>query len=74
MKLLPNTVFYPLTQDMIYLKVKQDWVLNYSYYVVQFQIFSDRNYLRILAMYEAENSKISNFCTFWPLIQLINHL
>ena len=25
-------------------------------------------------MYEAKNSKICNFCTFWPLIQLINHL
>ena len=25
-------------------------------------------------MHEAKNSKICNFCTFWPLIQLINHL
>ncbi len=25
-------------------------------------------------MYEAKNSKICNFCTFWPLVQLINHL
>ncbi len=30
--------------------------------------------LRILAMYEAENSKICNFCAFWPLIQLRKHL
>ena len=30
--------------------------------------------LRICAMYEAKNSKICNFWTFWPVIQLINHL
>ncbi len=30
--------------------------------------------LRILAMYEAENSKICKLWTFWPVIQLINHL
>ncbi len=29
--------------------------------------------LMILAMYEAKNSKICNFWTFLPLIQLINH-
>ncbi len=30
--------------------------------------------LRIPAMYEVKNSKICNFWTFWPVIQLINHL
>ncbi len=25
-------------------------------------------------MYEAKNSKICNFWTFWPVIQLVNHL
>ncbi len=25
-------------------------------------------------MYEVKNSKICNFWTFWPVIQLINHL
>ncbi len=29
--------------------------------------------LRILAMHVAKNSKICNFRTFWPVIQLINH-
>ncbi len=24
-------------------------------------------------MYEAENSKICNFWTFWPVIQVVNH-
>ena len=33
-----------------------------------------RNSLRILAMYEAKNSTIYDFWTFWPVIQLINHL
>ncbi len=28
--------------------------------------------LRILAMHEAKNSKICNFWTIWPVIQLIN--
>ncbi len=28
--------------------------------------------LRILAMYEAKNSKICNFWTIWPVIQQIN--
>ena len=31
-------------------------------------------FLRIPAMYEVKNSKIYNFWTFWPVIQLINHL
>ncbi len=30
--------------------------------------------LRIPAMYEVKNSKICNFWTFWPVIQLMNHL
>ncbi len=30
--------------------------------------------LRILASYEAKIAKICNFWTFWPVIQLINHL
>ncbi len=30
--------------------------------------------LRILAMYEAKNSKICNFWTFWPVIQLIKKM
>ena len=29
---------------------------------------------RILASYEAKTAKISNLCTFWPVIQLINPL
>ncbi len=30
--------------------------------------------LRTLASYEAKTAKISNFWTFWSVIQLINHL
>ena len=30
--------------------------------------------LRILARYEVKIAKICNFWTFWPVLQLINHL
>ena len=30
--------------------------------------------LRILASYEAKIAKICNFWTFWPVVQLIEHL
>ena len=36
--------------------------------------FSKWELLRILAGYEAKIAKISNFSTFWPVIQPINHL
>ena len=50
---------------------------NNQFYSLQpfyFSVFFSFCTLRILAMYEAKNSKIFNFCTFWPLLQLINHL
>ncbi len=39
-----------------------------------FQMVFIISYLRIPAMYEVINSKICNFWTFWPVIQLIHHL
>ncbi len=68
---------FSILHNLVYLITKEIRSIKYSENIQKrrVEILKTKiKILRILAMYEAENSKICNFCTFWPLILLINHL
>ncbi len=62
---------YPHPKHLLWNQLQVSYVPGFW---PQINASNENSLLRIPAMYEVKNSKICNFWTFWPVIQLINHL